>query len=55
MGITMGPELIPFLDAVVLSFIICEKERRESESGADSGDGGDGRGPGGDGGGAGGG
>ncbi|KAI0752729.1 hypothetical protein C8Q80DRAFT_471684 [Daedaleopsis nitida] len=52
MGITMGPELIPFLDAVILSFIVCEKERRDSESGPDGGDSGDsGDGGGGDGGG----
>ena len=30
MGIDiLSPELVPFLDGVVLSFVVCEKERRD--------------------------
>ncbi|KAI0752714.1 hypothetical protein C8Q80DRAFT_1147798 [Daedaleopsis nitida] len=32
LGIEVGPEAVPFLDAVLLSFIVCEKERRERAS-----------------------
>ncbi|KAI0705359.1 hypothetical protein C8Q76DRAFT_696883 [Earliella scabrosa] len=32
MGIDiLSPELVPFLDGVVLSFVVCEKERRDSQ------------------------
>ena len=34
MRIEVGPDLVPFLDIVVISFIICEKKRRERRQGA---------------------